>query len=677
MKRFMRKISAVLVATLLFMTVAPNLAYASDDIDFASQSEAVTESAPSEDSAPASEPAPAEESAPETETAPATESEPETEPAPVIESAPETETEPATETEPEAGITPAEENAPETASAPATERVPETDPAPVIESASETELAPAVGGLTEPNPASVGGEESVSTSEDVAGGNVTLNNELVVSGTPYKADEAVITPENLTVLLRGLTEDNKVNTMLLIDEHIQRIFAENKHMEITGTTFVDAEKFSVGTQGYDSQHCWAATASNILWLTGYAQKAVNPQTGTYFKSEDEVLSYFSANFTDFPGAPSEGVDWFMKGTSAYSNEYQNMKGIAHWIDPNSGGLLKNAIQSPSMNELWNHSKEPGAKGNPNAISAVLDVCAMGTGVLIKWYENNQISSSAHWMTVVGAIIDEATDVLANKYKGLILADSDSDPAHTEGNLNLKATSAAQKLAEKSKRENAYTAYKLEFVPGLNGNGAWRLVGFAENNNRIAVITHLYSLLDSDKQPEGAGGEPYDGIDLIDKSFLETSSDESCQAQSTTVAHEDKETFVVTDGQNAIVIAKEDIFNALSEADLETSENIAKLLGYMNDNNAAIFARSKGIVSAGNGDSYVAYLKTPATAKLTVTVDGIVLPEDAYEIIVLPNGMIKLRIKNSYLKALSIGAHNLQINAEGTESVIGSVINVFE
>ena len=62
---------------------------------------------------------------------------------------------------------------------------------------------------------------------------------------------------------------------------------------------------------------------------------------------------------------------------------------------------------------------------------------------------------------------------------------------------------------------------------------------------------------------------------------------------------------------------------------------------------------------------------------TVSVDGIVLPEDAFEIIVLPNGMLKLRIKNSYLKALSIGAHNLQINAEGIESVIGSVINVFE
>lgn len=102
-----------------------------------------------------------------------------------------------------------------------------------------------------------------------------------------------------------------------------------------------------------------------------------------------------------------------------------------------------------------------------------------------------------------------------------------------------------------------------------------------------------------------------------------------------------------------------------------------IVARMTENNVEIFPQARGAVSVANGDNYVAYIKNHTTDKLTISVDGIVLPEDAYEIIVLPNGMIKLRIKNSYLKALSIGVHNLQINDEGAKSVINSLINVSE
>ena len=656
MKRFTRKISAVLIAALLFMTVAPNLTYANDDV--ASQSEAVTESAPVEESTEVSEPAPAEESTPEA--------------APAEESAPEVEAAPAEESAPEAEVTPAEESAPEVEAAPAEESAPETEVAPAEESAPETEAASA--------------EEST---PDNIGGDVTVQSEQIVEGTPYKADEALITPENLTVLLRGLDEGNKKDTMLIIDKYINVVVQQSKPVNITGPTFVDAEKFSVGTPGFDSQHCWAATASNILWTTGYAQQAVNPQTGKHFMSEDEVLAYFTANFTDDPGVPKDGVDWFMEGTSAYT-ELQKMKAVAHYKDVNSGGLLSNVQASSSMQELWNGRwdiSNPNAfKGNPDAINSLLSVCSQGMGVLVKWYENNTISSSAHWMTVVGTIIDEATNNLADKYKAIILANSDNNPVHTESGVNFGATTLGQKLAQKANCVNAYTVYRLEFVPKINGNGAWRLVGFGENANRIAVISHLYSLLDHDKEPQGVQDDiNYDYSQLINNTDVQYSTDgiltvsvqdnaSQCGPCNTPVAQEDKETITITDGQNTIIIAKEDILSALSEVELDKSENLVNLLEYMNDNKVEIFSRAKGIVSIANGDNYVAYIKTPV-AKLTVSVDGIVLPEDAYEIIVLPNGMIKIRIKNSYLKALSIGAHNLQINAEGVDLAISSVVTV--
>lgn len=644
MKRFTRKISAVLIAALLFMTAAPNLAYANDDIDFTSQTEITAESAP------------------ESEPAPAAESTPEASPAPVIESAP------------ESGTVPAAESTPE--------------PNPVPDNIQEPEvIQPSEQILTAGNEPAPG-----NGSDEAIGGDAIFQSEQSVQGTNYKADKALITPENLTVLLRGLNDSNKADTMLLIDKYVNTVVQQGLPVNITGPTFVDAEKFSTGTAGFDSQHCWAATASNILWTTGYAQQAINPITNTNFRSEDEVLAYFTANFTDYPGIPEDGVNWFMKGTSAYS--IQNMEGVAHYTDAASGALLSNKHPNSSMIDLWNDrwdSSNPDVnKGTPDTISSLLSVCSQGMGVLVKWYENNSISRSAHWMTVVGAIIDESTNVLADKYKALIIADSDSNPVHREGGVNFNETTYEQKLMEKANCVNSYTVYQLKFVSGLNGNGAWRLVGFGENANKIAVLNCFYSLLDSDKHPQGAhDNTTYDLREhLINSSYSQYSTDsyltvnvreatpQSDPGQVLDI-QENKDAVVITDGQSAIVISKEDILSALSEAQLETSENLANLLEYMTENNVEIFPQAKGIVSVANGDNYVAYIKDPIAAKLTISVDGIVLPEDAYEIIILPNGMIKLRIKNSYLKALSIGVHNLQINDEGAKSVINSLINVSE
>ncbi|MDO4177443.1 MAG: hypothetical protein Q4D99_08255, partial [Bacillota bacterium] len=568
---------------------------------------------------------------------------------------------------------------------------PVTDPAPAVEGTPETDSLPVGGDALAAAPAPESGDVQTGDSALDVGGATSSDSTPVggavqeiqysgVPGTNNLAEEAKITPQELTVLLRGLTEKNKAQVMIEIDRIIQNAiglpcYIDDMTLNLTDR-FVDAEKFSTGTPGFDSQHCWAATAANVLWTTGYAQQATNPRTGNKFSNEDEVLAYFTDNFTDYPGDPEDGVDWFMKGTGAYSSELQNRNGLAHYTDVNSGGLLPEAQTTAAIVQLWNgrYNANTGEyKGTPNAISAVLSVLSQGMGVLVKWFENGVISNSAHWMTVVGTIIDDNQAEFQNKYKALIVADSDNNPAHTEAGVNFSETTFEQKLEAKADRVNGYTMYKLQFVPELNGNGAWRFVGFGETESRMAIVSHLYYLLDNDKKLEGDEGDPFNVLDLVDKSFLE-SSNGNCQ---TPVVEESNEAIVITDGQTAIVIAKEDILNALSETELETGENLSRLLEYMTDNNVEIFPQARGVVSVANGDNYVAYIKTPAAAKLTVSVDGIILPEDAYEIIVLPNGMTKIRVKNSYLKALSIGTHSLQINAEGVDSVINSVISVLE
>ena len=57
----------------------------------------------------------------------------------------------------------------------------------------------------------------------------------------------------------------------------------------------------------------AATASNMLWVSGWAEKFVNPATGANFASEDEVFELFNTSFTDSGSEVSSGIDWFLMG----------------------------------------------------------------------------------------------------------------------------------------------------------------------------------------------------------------------------------------------------------------------------------------------------------------------------------------------------------------------------
>ncbi|MDO5567012.1 MAG: hypothetical protein Q4G59_10185, partial [Planctomycetia bacterium] len=84
--------------------------------------------------------------------------------------------------------------------------------------------------------------------------------------------------------------------------------------------FYDAEKTGIG----DSELCWAGSASNVLFYTGWA----NEELG--FNNEDDVFDYFRSHFSDYGSQTYYGIDWFLTG------DYE-ATGWPGWAQPTSQG----------------------------------------------------------------------------------------------------------------------------------------------------------------------------------------------------------------------------------------------------------------------------------------------------------------------------------------------------
>lgn len=119
----------------------------------------------------------------------------------------------------------------------------------------------------------------------------------------------------------------------LTDEQVSQLlyaWSTRSHAVIEGKV-VDAEKFT-SRLGWntgdwlvsdteersqerwgDTSMCWAATSANMLWNSGWAQKAINPLTGAAFTSEDDVFALFKQHFINDGGWSDHGVRWFFTG----------------------------------------------------------------------------------------------------------------------------------------------------------------------------------------------------------------------------------------------------------------------------------------------------------------------------------------------------------------------------
>ncbi|MBQ7585223.1 MAG: hypothetical protein IJU40_03120, partial [Desulfovibrionaceae bacterium] len=108
-----------------------------------------------------------------------------------------------------------------------------------------------------------------------------------------------------------------------------------KNQVYTNTKVIDAEKSP--TNKKDDKLCWAATASNMLTWTQWADQGLNLKNKT--NKEDLVFREFINNFTNQGSHQSFGIDWFFDGSYEKSNDLS-------WSQPakDSGNYLQRTSQ---------------------------------------------------------------------------------------------------------------------------------------------------------------------------------------------------------------------------------------------------------------------------------------------------------------------------------------------
>lgn len=492
---------------------------------------------------------------------------------------------------------------------------------------------------------------------------------------------------DLAVIIRGLKDGLQGGTFDAVDQYLPGVLGTGNSMSLDASEYVDAEKYNVNVQGYDSNHCWAATASNILWTTGYAQQATNPLTNEKFKSEDEVLAYFSDHFTDYAGRPSDAIEWFFDGQTKYTlNEVAN---VAHIIPEEnvkchdncaSGNLLSGVKHSAYMISVLNDA---------SAMTATYSLASYGMGVLVRWLITKDdgkygLSDDGHWATIAGiALDDDDSKSVYDRVKGIFIADSDNTPVN--GALSA-TTTTSEELAAKKNQPNKYTMYKLTFDENL---GVWGINNFY---NGFGVITHLFGLMDSDKSPEGEDDD-YDGISIeettngpsnvllkkylekLNKGEIKVSEDETEiyviveQTADTFEPSEAEETYNPNLDEEVEVM----IIKGFTEKDLTKKENIQRLRDYMIKNYMRVFATNDGKVDASK--DYVVYLNAVDTMLYNLTVDDVMVPFNSYKIVDTKGNLSKLVLKKEYLETLSKGIHKVKISVENTEKPIEFKVSI--
>jgi hypothetical protein len=167
----------------------------------------------------------------------------------------------------------------------------------------------------------------------------------------------------------------------------------------------DAEKTGV----YDTNLCWAATSANMLAYTGWGN--VNG-----FQTEDDILAYYTANFTDMPGNQHYGNEWFLNGT-------YRAEGMAGWAQPTGvgGSFWPDSSYSLSYVDMLGNA----SSGLDDLLPSLQNGDAVG--LMLGWYEAGS-RSYGHTVTVWGATYDNATGGLLS----LFISDSDNSYGNGDG-----------------------------------------------------------------------------------------------------------------------------------------------------------------------------------------------------------------------------------------------------
>lgn len=261
----------------------------------------------------------------------------------------------------------------------------------------------------------------------------------------YTLKEKLNAGVDMTAYIAGMSDEARQSMIDILQASLDQAIKDNKPLKITDMALPDAEKYMLS--GYDQLLCWAATAANMLWTSQIAQQSINPATNANFQTVDEVFDYFRTVFTDQVGRPDGALSVFLKGTYPF----QDSAGLSQLKDPGSvSKRLPDEIQTPDFG-LFNLQGE-----NVKDIAAFEKLDIQSLGVLLHSYDrvDQRMGSLAHWVTSPGIIIDNTKTGL-DRFKAIMIADSDNDPINGDDSIPN-----AEKAAKAAKAPNSYTVYPL-------------------------------------------------------------------------------------------------------------------------------------------------------------------------------------------------------------------------
>jgi hypothetical protein len=438
-----------------------------------------------------------------------------------------------------------------------------------------------------------------------------------------------VTTDGLTIYVKGLTDENREELFSKLAKRVPSDLEENNSRWYGNEYIIDAEKFA--DPNYDDNLCWAACASNMLWISGYAQKAVNPYTTREFANVDEVFDYFKKTFTDKGGSIEEGIKYFLSGT--YGSV--GIDGVAQIKDNGikTGGLLPETRYT--LNSVWQEADN-------DILSALHDLADVSATVYIAFIdtETGELIPGQHGLSVMGLVVNEKATGFTDRYKGIILNDSnDSAPWNSlaYGPSGLGDEERAKRAAE---AENSIAIFPLarEMVGGIE---YWTLVDFPYFEHSITIIFAVYTL--SDLQSDVSAEEK--------KEILQDNSDDNDRSGNETP----------------------DIIPPDQENDIDYDVLKAAMIL----NNLLVYSPQASKYNRAEDAGYTLYVRRSATMMGNVYVDGARVPGNGigYRIVMLPNGMFKLIFSREYMQSLSKGKHTVKLEF-GNEGDIETTIEVY-
>jgi hypothetical protein len=442
-----------------------------------------------------------------------------------------------------------------------------------------------------------------------------------VEGNTEFASESV-SYGGYTTSIKGLPE-NSEDILLTFAESIPDSINSGAMIKQIIDEAVDAEKYSIGLPGYDQQMCWAASASDMLWMSGYAQEATNPFTGEKFTSEDDVFEYFRKCFTDGSGIPKAGFEYFFTGE--YPN--QGQPGLSQLREEYAqyGKLLPDEQITVGTEEQWHDES-----GDSDILTPINNLNDKSAAALLKWFypEAGLYLPSAHLLTVAGITQDDAETDFTKKYKGIILSDSDNDPVRVDAYAGDSLEERARLAAA---APNSYTYYNLSWE-NLGGENKWVVQNYVSVPLYKTVLEGILWLTDRIiPVPE----IPYAGNSGEDE-------------------HKDDVT---------------------TQIPAPINPELDKIKTLMKDNNMLVYSPTVYVYKQESDKEFVLYVSNIRTALVNVFLDGTRLAEDAayYRIDELPGGLFTIRLSQELMKSLKKGNHELLLDFYTIDDVTVNIL----